>query len=45
MIMRDDDRGGVVLQGQLDDLPRRHAGAVDGAAKQLLVFDEAVTLV
>ena len=33
------------LQGELDDLARMHARAVDGAAEQLLEVHEAVTLV
>src|ERR1700722_12588661 len=33
MIVSDDHGGRVALQGELDDLARMHAGAVDRAAK------------
>ena len=45
VIVRDDDRGGIALQSQLDDLARMHAGAVDRAAKQLIEGDQAMAIV
>ena len=45
VIVRHDDRGGISLQRQLDDLPRMHARAVDGAAEQFLEGDQAVPVV
>ena len=45
MIVRDDHRGGIALQGQLHDLARVHAGAVDGAAKQLFELDQSMTFI
>ena len=39
------DRGSVVAQGALGDLPGMHAGAVDRAVKQLLEADEPVAVV
>ena len=45
MVVRKDQRRGVVLQRLAHDLARMHAGAVDGAAEHLLEMDEPVTVV
>src|SRR5713226_4625951 len=45
MVVSDDHRRRIALQGQLDDFARMHARTVDGAAKQLFVLDQAVTLI
>jgi hypothetical protein len=45
MVVGYDDRGGISLQRQFDDLARVHARPVDGAAEQLFELDETMTLV
>src|SRR6056297_2014546 len=45
VIMRQDQRGGILRQGALDDLARVDAGAVDGAAEQFLEKNHAVAVV
>src|ERR1700675_2534174 len=45
VIVRDDDRGRIALQSQLDDFARMHAGAVDRAAKQFLKLNQAMALI
>ena len=43
--MRQDDRSGVASQGLLDDLAGMDAGAVDGAAEQLVEGYQAVAII
>src|SRR5699024_208092 len=43
-VVGEDDRGGVVLQRRFDHFARIDAGAVDGAAEQLLEGDDAVAI-
>jgi hypothetical protein len=45
MVVRENQRGGVVLQGLPDDLPRMHAGAVDGAAEDFFEVDQTMAVV
>jgi hypothetical protein len=45
VVVREDDCGGVVLQGFLNDFARVDACAVDRAAEELLTGDEPVTVV
>ena len=45
MIMRQYDRGGIAGQRLLHYLARMHAGAVDGAAEQLIEGDQAMPIV
>jgi hypothetical protein len=45
VVVRNDDGGGVALQGQLDDFSRMHARAVNRAAKQFLELNQAMALV
>src|SRR5580700_7671235 len=45
VIVRDDHGGGIALQGELHDLPRMHAGAVNRAAKQLFELNQAMPLI
>src|SRR5690606_18479876 len=45
MVVADDDGRGIQRQRALDDLARVHRGAVDRAAKELLVADDAVARV
>jgi hypothetical protein len=42
MIVGEDDRGGVVLQGFFQDFARIDGCAVDGAAKEIFTGDELV---
>ena len=45
MVVREDERGGVVLQRLAHDFARMNAGAVDGAAEHLFEVDEPVAVV
>lgn len=45
VIMREYQRGGVVVQCGLDHFPGINAGAVDGAAKHFLVTDDTMPIV
>jgi hypothetical protein len=45
VVVREDDRGGVVLEGLFDDLAGMYGGAVDGAAEELLAGYQAMAAV
>src|SRR6186713_1319989 len=45
MVVREDQRGGVVLQRLAHDLARMDAGTVDGAAEHFLEMNEPVPVV
>jgi hypothetical protein len=42
MVVNENDGCGISRQGSLDDLPRMHTGAIDGAAEQFLEGDQPV---
>jgi len=42
VVVGEDDRGGIVVQGALDDFAGVHAGLGEGAAKQFFAGDDAV---
>ena len=45
MVVSDDHRRRIALQGELDYFAGMYARTVDGAAKQLFVLDQAVALI
>ncbi len=45
VVVSEDHRCGIAAERLLDDFARMHAGAVDGAAKQLVEGDQAVAVV